>query len=354
VQPPPRSLVPLDEIRSGGPPPDGIPPIDHPKVVSVRSASRWLAGREPVLALVHGREARAYPLQIMTWHEITNDVVDGDPITVSFCPLCNSGIAFDRRVRATRDARELVHADNAVLDFGTSGRLYRSNLVMYDRQTKSLWVQFTGQSVAGPFIGTQLRKLPVQIVSWSQFAAAYPEGTVLSRDTGFRRSYGDNPYAGYDDIASSPFLFDGRTDERLRPMERVVAVTVGSDSRAYRYASLERRARGGAAVVRDRIGSRDVVVFYRAGTASALDKTDIPSSRDVGATGVFDPVAGGRRLTFEPAGGAFSDRETGSVWDLLGRATSGPLHGSQLRRIVSDDTFWFVWAAFRPVTTIWR
>lgn len=354
IDPPPPSLVPLEDIRSGGPPPDGIPPIDHPKFLAVSAADEWLEDREPVLALVHEGEARAYPLQILTWHEIVNDSVAGDPITVTFCPLCNSGIAFERRVRTTDDARQMLGRDEVTLDFGTSGRLYQSNLVMYDRQTKSLWIQFTGQAVAGPFMRTDLRNVPVQIVAWSEFKDAHGDGRVLSRDTGNERDYGRNPYAGYDAIGASPFVFDGDPDDRFPPMERVVAVTIDETSKAYRYRSLQEAAEDRAAVVHDEIGGRPIVVLYRLGTSSALDRSDIADSKDVGATGVFVPEVDGRRLTFEPeADRFFRDRETGSTWNLLGEAMSGELEGSRLEPVTHDDTFWFVWSTFRPETTIW-
>ncbi len=245
-----------------------------------------------------GDAVRAYPIQILTWHEIVNDTIDGDPITVTFCPLCNSAIAFERRVETTPEAREMLGVREAILDFGTSGRLYRSNLVMYDRQTKSLWIQFTGQAVAGPFIETRLENVPVQLVAWKDVRAAHPDVAVLSRQTGHNRAYGRNPYVGYDDANSSPFLFDGPTDDRLRPMDRVVTVREGDRATAYPYATLERRARGDATVVMD----GDVVIFYRKGTASALDASSIAAGRDVGATGVFSAVLDGRKLTFEVQG----------------------------------------------------
>jgi hypothetical protein len=353
MSPPPPSLVPLGEITPGGPPPDGIPPIDHPKFVSVASVDEWLEPREPVLALVHRGEARSYPLQILTWHEIVNDTVAGDAVTVTFCPLCNSGLAFDRRVTLTDDARKLLGKAEATLDFGTSGRLYRSNLVMYDRQTKSLWLQFTGRAVTGPLMGTELRTLPVQMVSWGDFRRSHPEGRVLSRETGHRRDYGRNPYAGYDDINSSPFLFDGEMDKRLRPMERMVAVTVGREAKAYRYLSMQTLAKTGGAVITDKVGGEEIVVFFQRGTASALDRSTIAESSDVGATGVFRSEVSGRRLRFEPVRDGFRDRETETTWNLLGHATSGELKGSRLRPVVHDDTFWFVVAAFRPRTSIW-
>ncbi len=353
IDPAPRSLVPLSDIRSGGPPPDGIPPIDDPKFVSVRSADEWLDAKEPVLSLIHEGETRVYPLQILTWHEIVNDSVAGDPITVTFCPLCNSGIAFDRRVETTDDAKRFIDRDLGVLDFGTSGRLYRSNLVMYDRQTKSLWIQFTGRAVAGPFMGTELRTIPVQMVSWREVKRSHPDARVLSRDTGNTRDYGRNPYAGYDDIGSAPFLFDGEADDRLAPMERVVAVRIDEQTKAYRYRSLVDGAADGRAVVDDEVGGRRIVVFYQSGTSSALDETSIADSRDVGATGVFEPGIDGRRLSFEAVDGGFRDLQSGSTWNLLGEAVSGELKGSRLEPVVHDDTFWFVWATFRPETTIW-
>lgn len=352
---PPESLIPLEEIRSGGPPPDGIPPIDDPQFVSASEASEWLADREPVISLVHKGVAKAYPLQILTWHEIANDTIAGDPITVTFCPLCNSAVAFDRRVETTPDAEGMLGVDEAVLDFGTSGRLYRSNLVMYDRQTKSLWIQFTGRSVTGPFMGTELEEVPVQMVSWEDARAADPDVQVLSRDTGHSRNYGTNPYPGYDDIDSSPFLFDGETDGRLAAMEKVVTVIDGDDAVAYRLKTLREKAGDGdRSVIHDTVGGRDIVVFFERGTASALDDRSIADSRDVGSTGVYVPRSGEEELTFEVRDGAFVDTQTGSTWSVLGKATGGPLQGERLEGVAHDDTFWFTWSSFHPDTRIYE
>src|ERR687891_499890 len=156
-----KALVPLDEIISGGPPPDGIPAIDRPAFVSPSEAARWLVPKEPVLAVQVKGDARAYPLQILMWHEIVNDVVGGVPVTVTYCPLCNSGIVFERVV------------DGTTLDFGTSGKLYKSDLVMYDRQTESLWSHFTGQAVIGTLTGAQLELIPMSTVSWSDWLDAH-------------------------------------------------------------------------------------------------------------------------------------------------------------------------------------
>jgi len=178
---------------------------------------------------------------------------------------------------------------------------------------------------------------------------------VLSRDTGARRPYGTNPYAGYDRADQSPFLFDGTPDTRLPPMERVVTVALNGQDAAYPYSSLSQKR-----VVNDAIGGRSLVVVWRGGTVSALDRDQIVGSRDVGATAIYDATLDGRVLTFAPLAGEstepgaafFRDNETGSGWNLIGKAVSGPLAGKQLVPIVHGDEFWFVWAAFLPATAI--
>ncbi len=334
-------LIDPAQIVNGGPPPDGIPPIDHPKFQAA-SQVRFLSPREPVIAIdVHG-DARAYPVQILIWHEIVNDTVGGVPVTVTYCPLCNTGIAFRRPT-----------VDGRLLDFGTSGKLYNSNLLMYDRETKSLWAQALGQAVVGPLSGMKLQMMPVQLVSWGDWLRANPQGEVLSRDTGFDRAYGENPYVKYDAPGSRPFLFSGTPDPRLQPTARVVGVQVGSDIEAFPYAALSAGEMGGWAVVEASVGGRPLAVFWEAGTASALDGQDIAASRDVGSTGVFDRELNGQLLSFHLSGKGIVEDQTGSTWDILGRAVSGPLQGQSLDRILSIESFWFDWAAFHPNTRIY-
>src|SRR5919106_1809145 len=185
-----KHSVPLSEFQSGGPPRDGIPPIDDPRPSSQDDAEEWLSEPEPVLVVEVGGKARAYPVQILVWHEIVNDELGRRPIAVTYCPLCNSSVVFDRRV----EGRELT--------FGTTGNLRKSDLVMWDRQTESWWQQLNAQAVVGELTGTRLEVLPSQTLSWADFTAAFPEGDVLSRDTGSDRPYGANPYEGYDDPRS--------------------------------------------------------------------------------------------------------------------------------------------------------
>jgi hypothetical protein len=292
--------------------------------------------QEPVLALEVKGDARAYPLQILMWHEIVNDVVGGLPVTVTFCPLCNSGIVFERTVAG------------ATLDFGTSGKLYKSDLVMYDRQSHSLWAQMEGRAIVGARAGTQLRLVPANTLSFEEWRAAHPAGKVLSRETGHMRSYGVNPYGSYDQPQLPPFLFRGRLDPRRPPKERIVGVKQGEVARAYPWPVLAERR-----VVNDRLGDHALVILYQPGALSALDEHDIKRSREVGATGVFSPVVEGRALSFEAIAVGFRDRETGSTWNLLGHAVKGPLVGRRLTPIPHVDAFWFAWAAFNPSTSVY-
>jgi hypothetical protein len=333
-----KHSVPYSDILSGGPPKDGIPAIDAPSFVGVEAADSWIEPKEPVILFRVEDDVRAYPIQIVMWHEIINDTVGGVPVVVTFCPLCNTAIAFERAM----DGRELT--------FGTTGRLRFSNLIMYDRQTESWWQQATGDAIAGKFTGKRLDFRPASIVSWDDFRSAHPDGKVLSRKTGFSRSYGQNPYAGYDDIDNSPFLYEGpKTPGTLPPMARVLTVDSGGEAVAYPYDVLRRQR-----VVNDTGGGKPVVVLWASGTASALDEDAVAAGRDVGSAAVFSRTLDGTTITFRSEGGRIVDEQTGSEWNSLGRALEGELAGEQLERVVSIDHFWFSWAAFRPDTRVYK
>jgi len=332
----PTPLIDPADVVSGGPPPDGIPPIDEPRFLAVDEVD-FLVDEEPVVVLSLDGDTRAYPVQILTWHEIVNDVVAGRPVTVTYCPLCNSALAFERTV------------DERVLSFGTSGRLYLSNLVMYDRQTESLWPQAEGRAVAGVLTGTELDRLPVALLPWGQFRDGFPDALVLSRETGTSRDYGRNPYVGYDDVEASPFLFRGDVDPRLPAMARVVGLGDPADPVAVRTDELLVRA-----VVELEVAGEPVVVLGAPGQASALDTQEIADGADVGTTGVFSATLDGRTLSLRPgeAPGEFVDDLTGSTWDVQGRAVAGSEVGRALQRRPSTDTFWFSWQSFWPETLL--
>lgn len=331
----PAPLIDLDQLVSGGPPPDGIPAIDDPRFQPAADVD-WLTAADPVLSLTIGGEIRAYPLEVMIWHEIVNDTLGGVPIAVTYCPLCNSGVAFEREV------------GDRLLDFGTSGLLYADNLVMYDRQTESLWPQLTGQASVGAMTGTQLTAIPIGVVGWQQFRSAHPGALVLTRRTGFDRDYGRNPYVGYDEPEGGLLVEPpGGTDNRLPVKERVIGIRIGDDAVA-----VPRAWASAAGVLRVRVAGVDLVLLHVPGQVSALDAERIRDGRDIGTVGLFRPIARGRHLTFRRQGRWFVDRQTGSRWNVLGEAVGGPLSGARLREQVHLDTFWFAWVAFQPDTRL--
>jgi hypothetical protein len=332
-----KRTVELTEIESGGPPKDGIPAIDRPAFVGVAEAGKWLDAKEPVIVLRIGAAARAYPLQILMFHEIANDTVNGVPVAVTFCPLCNASIVFERRL------------GGRTLDFGTTGRLRLSDLVMYDRQTESWWQQFTGKGIVGRYAGAELKRLPSEIVAFEDFSAAHPGGMVLSRHTGHERPYGSNPYAGYDRIDQIPFLLGVKPDERLPPMERVLSVSAGGEHRLYPLSLLQAHR-----VLNRSLGHLAYVVFVKPGMHSPLDREVIAHSRPIPAATAFERRIEGKTLTFEARDGGYADRETGSTWNILGEAVSGPLKGRRLPSIDAGIHFAFAWLAFNPQSEIVR
>ena len=326
-----NTTIDLAELRRGAPK-GAIPAIDAPSFVSIEAARDWIGEKEPVISVEHNGVARAYPLQILTWHEIVNDVIGGTPVAVTFCPLCYSAIAFERTI------------DGEPVTFGVSGLLRNSDLVMYDRKTETLWQQFTGEAIVGTHAGKTLTLVSSQLLSFRQFREHHPEGMVLSRDTGHDRRYGQNPYVGYDDVDTPPFAYDGPVDERLPPKAKVVAVSIGGTHKAYPHATTKKQR-----VVHDSVGGRPLVVFHVPGPVSALDARQISTSKEVGATGVFDRRVDGQILRFRYVGdGRFEDTTTESVWTITGRAVEGPMNGRQLDRISHGDYFAFSWFAFRP------
>ena len=326
--------IPLSEITPGGPGKDGIPAIDAPVFEDIEGGDGWLEDQEPVHVVEVNGEVKAYPLAILIWHEIVNDTVGGVPVAVTYCPLCNSAIAFDRRL------------GDRTLEFGVSGVLRHSDMIMFDRETESWWQQLVGEAIVGDLLGKRLTILPSFLVSWEDFKSAHPDAQVLSRETGHSRPYGRNPYELYD--RQTPFLFFGEPDKRLRALDRVIVVEEGEDAIAFPLTTLEHEP-----VVHYTLGGREVVVFFQLGASSALDDVTVAGGRDVGAAAVYGPEANGQRLTFTAVGDAFVDDETGSLWNLLGQAVEGPLKGAALEPVVHGTHFWFAWAVFKPHTTVY-
>ena len=333
-----NAIVDFEEILVGHPRKDGIPALTDPRTESIADAALWLSDRSPLIALEIDGEARAYPLAVLMWHEIANDTLADVPVAVTFCPLCNSSLTFDRRV------------GDETLDFGVSGLLRFSDLVMYDRQTETWWQQLTGEGMVGDYAGALLDIVPSQVISFASFVERYPEGTVISRDTGHRRQYGINPYAFYDSRAERPFLFRGELDTRLSPpVAYVLAATVDGVPVAYPFTALRKHR-----VINDNVADAPVVIFFQDGVATAMGASVIDNAADLGTAAMYRAELDGRRLTFTALpDGAFQDDETASTWNAFGEAIDGELAGSELEWIDAFPHFWFAWAAFYPKTLLY-
>jgi Protein of unknown function (DUF3179) len=251
-----NATIALEDIQHGGPAKDGIPAIDAPEFISIEDAG-FMSDDEPVISFSHGGVARAYSFRVLLWHEIVNDTIGGLPVTVTYCPLCNSAYVFERTL------------DGNVTTFGTTGWLRHSNLLMYDRTTESWWQQFTGEAVFGQYAGARLKRLPARIESFARFRARYPQGEVLDIPARSRRPYGNTPYQGYDRL-TRPWLYDGEMPDGISPMARVVAV----DGRAWSMALIARLGE---------LRTDDGLIFsWSAGQTSAMDTSDITKGSEVG------------------------------------------------------------------------
>lgn len=311
-----KAIVPLDQIVSGGPPRDGIPSIDSPKFVSAEDAG--LQDSDLVLGLNINGDIRAYPLNILVWHEIVNDEVGGTPVAVTYCPLCFTNQVFHRTI------------DNQTVEFRTSGKLYNSNLVMYDRTSESLWSQALSQAIVGEHAGKKLERIPFDVAFWREWKALYPESKVLSQDTGFGRPYGVDPYGNYYTDPNILFPVSHR-DDRLGPKEIVVGLENEGSYRAYPIQQIEYNH-----IINDEIGDRKIVLM------SFYPFMARPYDRSVD----------GLVLDFEYDGGKVIDTQTSSIWNFEGEAIEGEMKGKQLVRLPFDEGFWFEWVAFHPETSL--
>jgi len=261
-----KSSVDFGEIFSGGPGKDGIPSL--PSVSFHKAgAEKRVKGREPVITVeLEGFAPRAYPVRYLTWHEIANDVIGETPVAVTFCPLCNSGLVFDRRV------------NGKVLSFGVSGKLRNSDMVMFDRETESWWQQLIGTGIVGEHTGSKLVQLVSWMESWDEFKARNPDGLIMDEPNAPRR-YGSNPYAGYDSLAR-PFLYNGELPPHgVPPLARVLKI----GDKAWpltRLRDLETLTEDG------------VIITWTSGQASALDSRNIGKGKDVGTIRVRDAKTG--------------------------------------------------------------
>ncbi len=323
-----------------------FPTIDYPDFLNKAEGLIAFFEHEPVISVAINNEAKAYPLNMLTMHEISNDSLGDIPILPTYCPLCNSSMVFDRR---------LTYNDKAyVLDFEVSGMLRNSDMVMADKQTQTWWQQLKGSGLVGELAGANLTVIPSMVISVKDFFDRYPEGKILSPKTGTRAQsmYGKNPYENYDGENNLPyqnFFQSERIDKRLSPMERIIAINGSDGHKIYPFSILSRKG-----VVNDTYNNRTVVIFYKKGVISVLDKGDIYKSKGVGSATVFSSILDGKTLTFKKKNGLFTDRETESIWDITGRCLSGALKGKVLKHETHSNHFAFAWLSFYPESEIYK
>ena len=313
-----KHVIPLDKIKSGGPPKDGIPSIDDPKFAEVQG-SQFVRDSDVVIGLEINGDARAYPLFILVWHEIVNDNVGGVPVAVTYCPLCYTNQVFERVVNGQE------------VEFGTSGKLYNSNLLMYDRLTDSYWSQGLGYAVTGDLTGTALKILPFDVITWGDWKKLHPDTVVLTTDTGHLRSYATDPYGDYYTDPRIIFPVDNM-DDRMHPKEIILGFFEDGIYKAYKQNDVETFT-----VINDDIGN----------TSLMLMSLFSQNSR------AFDRNLDDQVLEFEFVDGKILDTKTQSEWNYDGLAISGLLEGSQLTRLPMSPGFWFEWVAFHPETEVW-
>jgi len=314
-----KHIVPLDKIKGGGPPKDGIPSIDDPQFATL-SGSSFMKQSDIVIGLEINGEAKAYPLSILVWHEIVNDNVGGTPVAVTYCPLCFTNQVFERILNGQE------------VEFGTSGKLYNSNLVMYDRLTDSYWSQALGMAITGELTGQELKIIPFDVISWGDWISIHPETLVLTTETGYTRAYGVDPYGDYYTDPRIIFPVDHK-DDRMHPKEIIIGFHEGQTYKAYKQSDVKSEK-----IVNDKINEAPIVLFSMyAGNARA-----------------FDRIVDGQVLEFDFLDNKIIDLQTSSVWSYDGIAISGELEGLELNRLPFNPGFWFEWIAFHPDTEVYE
>ncbi|MDW7681040.1 MAG: DUF3179 domain-containing protein [bacterium] len=320
--------------------------LNYPAFIGRTEGLKTFFAREPIMAVEKNGFAKAYPLNMLSTHEIANDTLAGTPLLVTFCPLCNSGIVYDRRL--TFNDKEYL------LYFEVSGMLRNSDMVLADRQTETWWQQLTGTGIVGELAGAELKIIPSLIISVEEFFNRYPDGKILSKKTGIKNaeaSYGYNYYEHYDHPDGKPYdrFFDSdKIDSRLPPMERVVDIRSRGEFKIYPFSILKEKR-----VINDEFNSKHVVLFFKPGMVSILDEKDITRSDDVGFATVFNAELDGRLLKFTIENEKFVDTATHSIWDITGRCVDGKLKGKQLALEPYGNHFAFAWLAFHPETKIY-
>jgi len=313
-----KHLIPLDKIKGGGPPKDGIPSIDNPVFADIQG-SHFMSDSDTVIGLEINGEAKAYPSFILVWHEIVNDNVGGTPVAVTYCPLCYTNQVFERVI------------DGQEVEFGTSGKLYNSNLLMYDRLTDSYWSQALGIAVKGELTGYQLNLIPFDVITWGDWKKLHPDTMVMTTDTGHIRSYATDPYGNY---YTEPRIFFPveHSDDRMHPKEIIIGFNQDTIYKAYKQNDIESNI-----IINDFIGDTPLMLISLYSENSRA----------------FERTINGKVLDFEYTDGKIFDSQTNSEWNYDGLSISGQHQGVQLERMPIEPGFWFEWFAFHPQTLVY-
>ncbi len=320
--------VPLHQLQAYLPK-DGIPPIYHPDFWNKRQATNKFGKNEPMVVVVVKSIEKAYPLSVLTYHNIINDQVADVPIAVTYDPVANSIVVYDRRVE--------VDGKKKLLTFGNSGMLRKSNLVMWDNETESWWQQASGKAIVGQYNDKELEIVPYMIINYDDYYLAYPYGLVLTTDLDKRVEYGKNPYYKYEDIQRErPFLYPGMPSERLPAMRKVIAITAMGQNVIYPIDIVKSYG-----VLNDTPNDMFIALFYGEDVPSALDEEWIKDSKKVGTVVPFSAFYNFERLTFKKVGKHFIDHQTESTWDITGKCIKGKYKDGQLKLLKSKHQFAF-------------
>jgi len=320
--------------------------LNYPKFIGMEDGLKDFFLKEPVISVEINGQAKAYPLNMLSIHEIANDTLSGVPILSTFCPLCNAGIVYDRRLK--------YKGKDFVLQFEVSGMLRKSDMVMADKQTETWWQQLEGKAIVGNLEGAELNVIPSLVISVEEFFKRYPDGKILSKATGIEGSeeyYGKNFYKNYDKSDGKPydrFFSPDQIDPRLPAMERIVDIRSAGEFKIYTFSVVVEKG-----VLNDEFNGKNVVLFYQPGTVSVLDEKEISESKDVGMVTVFNSKLQDKILTFRKENGIILDNETNSKWDITGRCIDGKLKGKELQIEPHGNHFAFAWLAFHPETKIY-
>ena len=313
-----KHIISLDKIKGGGPPKDGIPSIDNPVFANVPD-SHFMSDSDTIIGLEINGDAKAYPLFILVWHEIVNDNVGGTPVAVTYCPLCYTNQVFERIINGQE------------VEFGTSGKLYNSNLLMYDRFTESYWSQALGMAVKGELSGYKLNLIPFDVITWGDWKTLHTDTLVLTTETGHIRSYATDPYGNY--YTEPRILFPvEHSDDRMHPKEIILGFNQGNIYKAYKQSDIESNT-----ILNDSIDNNPVLlVSLFSQNSRAFERT------------LDDKV-----LDFEYIKNKIIDTHTNSEWNYDGLSISGEYEGRQLERLPIEPGFWFEWVAFHPETLVY-